>query len=82
MTSRCFGSGWTEPKRDEQVITGTGAVHEAMTPFANGGVYSKYLDRDDVDRVEAALGDNNQRLLRVKDAYDLENLFSPSPAPV
>jgi len=49
---------------------------EAMTPHSTGGVYANYLDRDDDARVDAAYGDNLERLADLKAAYDPENLFS------
>jgi FAD/FMN-containing dehydrogenase len=45
-----------------------------MAPYADG-VYANYLDRDETDRVEAAYGENYERLVEVKDRWDPENRF-------
>lgn len=40
-----------------------------------GGVYSNYLDSDELDRLEAAYGETLDRLVDVKTEWDPENVF-------
>jgi FAD/FMN-containing dehydrogenase len=66
--------GWADPEADDDVVAWARAFHEAMAPYADG-VYANYLDRDETDRVEAAYGENYERLVEVKDRWDPENRF-------
>jgi FAD/FMN-containing dehydrogenase len=67
--------GWADPDRDEELTTWAREFHEAMAPYATGGVYANYLDRDESERVRAAYGENYERLVAVKTEWDPENLF-------
>jgi FAD/FMN-containing dehydrogenase len=73
-------AGWTDPEDDEEIIAWTKAFHEAVAPYATGGTYLNYLDRDD-DR-SAAYGPNHERLLAIKRAWDPDNLFRMNPVTV
>ncbi len=68
-------AGWTDPSDDEKIIAWTRRFHEAMKPYATGGVYTNYLDDDDDNRVKRAYGDNHDRLRKVKTKYDPDNFF-------
>ncbi len=68
-------SGWEDPEMDQSVINWTRRLHQKMTPFAMGGVYSNYLDQDDEDQASAAFGTSYERLRAVKAKYDPENFF-------
>lgn len=70
-----ISSGWQDPADDERAIAWTRALHEDLGPYASGGVYTNYLDRDDGDRVGAAFGTNLDRLQAIKASYDPEGLF-------
>ena len=76
-------TGWTDPADDDKMIAWARRFHDAMKPYATGGVYVNYLDprfEEDVDeRVRAAYGDNYRRLVRVQQAWDPENLFQRYP---
>jgi FAD/FMN-containing dehydrogenase len=65
---------WADPDRDDELIEWAREFHEAIAPYADG-VYANYLDRDEGDRVENAYGENYERLARVKNEWDPENLF-------
>jgi FAD/FMN-containing dehydrogenase len=66
--------GWEAPENDDKHVGWARAFHDAMAPYADG-VYSNYLDRDEPDRVEAAYGENYERLADIKAEWDPENLF-------
>jgi len=68
-------SGWSDPADDDAAIAWTRKLHEAMTPFSTGGVYSNYMDQDDDALTPAAFADNLERLRRVKAKYDPDNFF-------
>jgi FAD/FMN-containing dehydrogenase len=70
-------SGWLDPGRDQEIIAWTQRFHEAMSPFATGGAYANYLDRDDFERLGSAFGQNYERLQKVKAKYDPSSFFSP-----
>lgn len=67
--------GWQDAFKDDEIITWVREFHEAMAPYATGGVYMNYLDRDDGERIRAAYGENFERLKRVKARYDPDSLF-------
>ncbi len=67
--------GWTDPEDDEALIGWATEFHEAMAPYATGGVYVNMLSHDEDDRVRAAYGDNYERLAELKTEWDPENLF-------
>lgn len=46
-----------------------------MAPYSTGGVYTNYLARDEDERVEAAYGDNYDRLVDLKNQWNPENLL-------
>jgi FAD/FMN-containing dehydrogenase len=70
-----ISSGWQDAAEDERAIAWTRALHEDLIPYASGGVYTNYLDRDDGDRVGSAYGMNLERLQAVKATYDPEGHF-------
>lgn len=68
-------AGWMEPGEDRTVIEWAGAFHEAMAPFASGGVYVNLLSEDETERIPEAYGQNYARLVELKREWDPENLF-------
>jgi FAD/FMN-containing dehydrogenase len=48
---------------------------EALHPYSAGGAYVNMMMDEGEDRVRASYRDNHDRLTRVKDTYDPENLF-------
>jgi FAD/FMN-containing dehydrogenase len=46
-----------------------------MTPYSTDGVYVNFLGREGMERVEAAYGDNYDRLAALKTEWDPGNLF-------
>jgi FAD/FMN-containing dehydrogenase len=65
---------WTDPEQDEECIAWTREMHEAMAPHATGGVYANFVPEEDGDQ-QAAYGENYDRLVKVKNKWDPENLF-------
>ena len=71
-------SEWMDPAVTDDNVTWARAAFAAMEPFtANQLRYANYLDEDDMqgDPARAAFGANYDRLLAVKNAYDVDNLF-------
>jgi FAD/FMN-containing dehydrogenase len=70
-------STWENPADDETNIPWARAFHDAMQPFATGGVYVNFLSDEGADRVRAAYGPAKfARLATIKAEYDPTNLFS------
>ena len=65
---------WDDPENDEECIAWAREVHEAMTPHATGGVYANFVPEEVGDK-EAAYRENYDRLVKVKNEWDPENLF-------
>lgn len=68
-------AGWSDPADDDEMIAWSRGVHAAMAPFADGGVYVNYLDRDDTARVDAAFRGNHDRLRDVKRRWDPDDVL-------
>ena len=68
-------AGWEDPGQDQVVMEWSRGFHQAMAPFADGGVYVNLLGEDETDRVPAAYGANYDRLVTLKNKWDPENLF-------
>lgn len=66
---------WNDSDDDEEVISWAQEFHEALAPYATGGEYLNNQSNDDAARVEAAYGDNYNRLVEIKTEWDPENLF-------
>ncbi|WP_207591587.1 FAD-binding protein [Halomontanus rarus] len=68
-------SRWEDPAADEAHVSWAREFHAAMGPFSSDGVAVNFLSQEGDERVRAAYGDNHDRLVDVKDAYDPENRF-------
>ena len=70
-------SVWTDPAPTEDNIAWTGETFEAMEPFLIGRRYVNYFSEDDTGEqsARAAFGQNYERLVEVKTAWDPGNLF-------
>ena len=66
---------WSDPAQDTVVMKWARSFHEAMEPYAAGGVYVTMLSHDEGDRVPEAYGENYERLAEIKAEWDPENLF-------
>jgi FAD/FMN-containing dehydrogenase len=68
-------SMWTERRDAEQNVAWTRDLASAVSPFATGGVYVNYLGSEGQDRVRSAYGANFDRLSKIKQKYDPQNVF-------
>ena len=67
---------WNDPSENAPNVAWVRDTWRAMQPFVTGGVYVNELGEDDgADRVLGAYGPNYERLARIKDNYDPENVF-------
>jgi FAD/FMN-containing dehydrogenase len=68
---------WPDPSGRDAHTQWTRDLHEAVRPYAAGGVYVNYLGvGEGTDRVREAYGDANfRRLVALKDRYDPTNVF-------
>jgi hypothetical protein len=66
---------WEAARDDAVCVAWARKLFDDMTPHATGGVYVNFVSEDE-DRVQAAYGQNYERLAKLKKRYDPENLFS------
>jgi hypothetical protein len=69
---------WSDPVDDDRVVGWARDTWDAMRPFANGGVYINFAGFDDESDIgrEAVLGQETERLARVRAEYDPTGVFS------
>ncbi len=68
--------GWDDADRDDEIMEWVQNFHHALDEHATGGVYVNLLGHDEKQRVPHAYGANYERLQRIKQKWDPENLFS------
>jgi FAD/FMN-containing dehydrogenase len=66
---------WGDPADDARCVAWAREFFAASAPFAAGTVYVNFLTEEETDRLSAAYGANQDRLARLKDRYDPDNLF-------
>ena len=66
---------WTDPAVDDDHRTWARELSAALESHTTDGVYVNFLSREEDERVEAAYGDNGDRLAAVKADYDPDNVF-------
>lgn len=66
---------WDERTDDERGIAWARAFFRASAPYASEGAYVNFMTEEEGDRVAAAYGGNYDRLARIKEQYDPDNLF-------
>ena len=73
-------STWEDPAHDEENVRWTREFWEAMAPHASNKMYLNFaMGEEGEDVVRATFGENYERLVEVKTAYDPENLFDMDP---
>jgi len=68
-------SSWSEPSEAERNIAWTRECWDAMRPFMATGAYVNYLEDEADPHARDAYGANYDRLLKLKNKYDPDNLF-------
>ncbi len=66
---------WPDPAQNEANIAWVRRYYEAVAPHSEEGGYVNFMAADDQDRVKANYGANYDRLVKVKQTYDPENVF-------
>lgn len=71
--------GWSDPTRDEEIMSWAERFEDTIIPYSTGGVYVNYLDRNDDDKMRGAYRGNYDRLIEVKRRWDPDNRFDANP---
>lgn len=71
-----YQSNWTNATDDQVNLDWVENIYEAMLPYVTGGAYVNIPDRTLQDWPQAYFGANFPRLMKVKRAYDPENVFN------
>jgi FAD/FMN-containing dehydrogenase len=66
---------WDDARDDERCMGWARGVFREVAPFSDGGVYVNFLTEEETERVRGAYGSGYDRLVRVKERYDPDNLF-------
>lgn len=66
---------WDVASKDAACIGWAREMHQALAPFATGGVYVNFLTEEEQGRVPAAYGRDYNRLVALKNKFDPTNLF-------
>lgn len=66
---------WPDPADNEANIAWVRDYYAALAPHSREGAYVNFLDADDSSRLRAVYGDNWDRLVEVKRAWDPDNVF-------
>ncbi len=66
---------WDDASEDAAGMAWARAFFAASAPYASEGAYVNFLTEEEGDRVVAAYGANYERLARIKQEYDPENVF-------
>lgn len=64
-----------DPANKEKITSWTKRYWEALHPYSAGGAYVNFMMDEGEERVEATYGGNYERLVKIKDKYDPNNLF-------
>lgn len=66
---------WPDPSQNEANIGWVRDYYDATAPLSEEGGYINFMAGDDQDRIKANYRGNYDRLVRVKQTYDPDNLF-------
>jgi FAD/FMN-containing dehydrogenase len=66
---------WEQKADDKRCIAWAREFFQASAPFASAGAYVNFMTEEENDRIGAAYGANYDRLARIKQKYDPENVF-------
>ena len=71
-----FAGQWPADAPDDEHVAWVREAWKRVRPFSTGGNYLNFQTADeDLERLRATYGTNYDRLVEVKEKYDLENLF-------
>jgi FAD/FMN-containing dehydrogenase len=70
-----INAGWMHSSEDAAMMEWTRSFHEEMKEFSSGGVYVNLLSEDEKERIPTAYGLNYDRLVKLKQKWDPENVF-------
>lgn len=65
-----------DPKNADKITKWSKDYQEALHPYSAGGAYSNFMMEEGQDRIKASYKHNYERLARIKNTYDPNNLFS------
>lgn len=70
-------SVWDDPDHSERNITWSRELLASMRPFTSGGLYVNFsgFGEEGANLVRETYGPNYERLVKIKNSYDPENLF-------
>jgi hypothetical protein len=63
------------PKNATKITNWCKDYYKALHPYSAGGAYSNFMMEEGQERVKASYKHNYDRLVKIKSAYDPENLF-------
>lgn len=66
---------WDKAADDEKCIGWSREFFKETAPYATGGVYINFMTEEETDRVGSAFGSSYDRLKKIKQKYDPNNLF-------
>ena len=64
-----------DPANNDRIVPWTKDYWDALHPYSAGGAYVNFMMDEGQERVQATYGDNDDRLLAIKNKYDPTNLF-------
>ena len=64
-----------DPAKKDLISNWAREYWEALHPYSAGGAYVNFMMDEGEDRVKATYGDNYERLVKIKNKYDPNNLF-------
>jgi len=67
---------WDSASEDETGIAWSREFFEKSKPFASEGAYMNFLTDEETDRISSSYGPNYDRLVKLKEKYDPNNVFS------
>lgn len=64
-----------DPSNNDKITKWTKDYHDALHPYSAGGAYVNFMMDEGEDRVKASYKDNYEKLVKIKNKYDPNNLF-------
>lgn len=64
-----------DPKNADKITAWCKSYYDALHPYSSGGAYSNFMMDEGQERVKASYLHNYERLVKIKNQYDPNNLF-------